>query len=108
MTTNYTCNESRYTLSIFDKNVHHHLLPFQIITSILKQKTNAEWDRIFGGEEPDGERLPGSRKRIRAKFPYGPVNNLSEVFQDSQVRHNQTEIVMEHENVGNIKQVLHN
>ena len=83
-------------------------LLFQIITSILKQKTNAEWDRIFGGEELGGEQLSGSRKKIRAKFPYGPVNNLSEVFQDSQVKYNQTEIDMEHENVGNIKQVLYN
>ena len=83
-------------------------LLFQIITSILKQKTNAEWDRIFGGEELGGEQLSGSRKKIRAKFPYGPVNNLSEVFQDSQVKYNQTEIDMEHENVGSIKQVLPN
>ena len=73
----------------------------------MKEKTNAEWDKIFGGEETKGEILPDSRKRMRAKFPYGPVNNLSEVFQDAQVTYNRTEIDMEHENVGKIKQVIH-
>ena len=87
-------------------DMKHYLLKFQIITSILKEKTNAEWDKIFGGEETKGEILPDSRKRMRAKFPYGPVNNLSEVFQDAQVTYNRTEIDMEHENVGKIKQVI--
>ena len=73
----------------------------------MKEKTNAEWDKIFGGEELNGEILPDSRKKTRAKFPYGPVNNLSEVFQDAQVKFNRTEINMEHENVGKIKQVIH-
>ena len=76
---------------------------FQVITRALKQKTNSEWDRIFGGEV---DTMSNKTKRKRAKFPYGPVNKISEVFQDSQVKYNQMEIDMEHENVGQIKQVL--
>ena len=76
---------------------------FQIITRSLKEKTNSEWDQIFGGE---AEPMSTKNKKKRAKFPYGPVNKISEVFQDSQVIYNQMQIDMEHENVGPIKQVL--
>ena len=41
----------------------------------------------------------------RAKFPYGPVNNLSKVLQDPQVKFNEMEMTMEHNYVGMIKQV---
>ena len=78
------------------------LIKFQILTQSLKQKTNSEWDQIFGGENEFGS---NNTKRKRAKFPYGPVNKLSEVFQDPQVQHNKMQIGMEHENVGKIKQV---
>ena len=78
---------------------------FQIITRALKEKTNSEWDKIFGGE---GESSTLNTKGKRAKFPYGPVNNLSQVFQDTQVKHNKMEIDMDHKNVGKIKQVPNN
>ena len=57
---------------------------------------------IFGGEAQSSS---PEKKTKRAKFPYGPVNNLQEVFRDPQVKFNQMEIDMEHENVGKIKQV---
>ena len=78
------------------------LFTFQIITKTLKQKTNFEWDRIFSGKE---ESEMTHRNGTQAKFPYGPVNNLAQVFGDPQVKYNKMEMVMEHENVGEIKQV---
>ena len=74
----------------------------QILTRILKQKSNSEWNRIFGGEADSNS---PKKKTKRAKFPYGPVNNLQEVFKDPQIKFNEMEIQMEHENVGTIKQV---
>ena len=97
--------ESEYSNKKDNLNRYKNRLTFQIITRALKEKTNSEWDKIFGGES---ESSTGNTKRKRAKFPYGPVNNLSEVFQDTQVKHNKMEIDMEHKNVGKIKQVLIN
>ena len=57
---------------------------------------------VFGGKN---ECRSDNAERKRAKFPYGPVNKLSEVFRDTQVQHNKMEIEMEHENAGRIKQV---
>ena len=40
-----------------------------VLTRRLSEKTNSEWNRVFEG----------------ARFPYGAVNSLKEVFQDPQV-----------------------
>ena len=40
-----------------------------ILTRKLGEKTNAEWNEVFEG----------------ARFPYGAVNSLKEVFKDPQV-----------------------
>ena len=59
----------------FSKNevrVQHRIELIEIIEHVMKQKTNKEWNMILNG----------------AKFPYGPVNELKEVFADSQVLHN--------------------
>ena len=60
-----------------------------IINDIMELKTNQEWNEIMEG----------------AKFPYGPVNKLAEVFQDAQVIHNGMVHEMVHDKVGPIKVV---
>ena len=70
--------------------VKHRTELVQIIESQLQMRTNSEWNEILEG----------------AKFPYGPVNPLRDVFQDPQVLHNQMVRKMEHEALGTtIKQV---
>ena len=61
-----------------------------IIEEALNGNTNEELDEIMDG----------------AKFPYGPVNKLSQVFQDPQVLHNGMVRKMVHESVGEIYQVI--
>ena len=78
----------------------------QAITTRLKQKSNAEWNLIFAGEKvASGNGHQSSTATARAKFAYGPVNNLSEVFRDPQVKCSQMERTMKHITVGSIKQV---
>ena len=70
--------------------VKHRTELVQIIESQLQMRTNSEWNEILEG----------------AKFPYGPVNPLKDVFEDPQVLHNQMVRKMEHEALGTtIKQV---
>eukprot|EP00095_Tigriopus_kingsejongensis_P004450 maker-scaffold168_size293125-snap-gene-0.21 protein:Tk04450 transcript:maker-scaffold168_size293125-snap-gene-0.21-mRNA-1 annotation:"caib baif -transferase family protein c7orf10 homolog" len=59
------------------------------ITRRMMDKSNTEWSETFQG----------------AGFPFGPVNNLSQVFQDPQVQHLGLEQTLEHAAVGPIKQV---
>ena len=61
----------------------------QMIEKVMVQKTNKEWNQVLNG----------------AKFPYGPVNEMKEVFADSQVLHNDMVQTMEHPTLGDIKQV---
>ena len=61
------------------------------ITAKMSEKTNREWNEIFSS--------------ARARFPFGPVNNLAAVFSDEQVLHNKMVVEMQHEKVGTIKQV---
>jgi len=89
----YRTNEDR---------VNHRVELIRILTNRLRQKSNAEWNELFGGKEKSG--VDKSIKQ-RAKFPYGPVNNLSQVFQDPQVKFSEMETTMEHNTVGKIKQV---
>ncbi len=56
---------------------------------IFHNRSNKDWDKCLEG----------------AKFPYGPVNNLKQVFADPQVRHNQMIRDMTHSGIGKIKQV---
>ena len=70
--------------------VKHRIELVQIIETQLQLRTNSEWNEILEG----------------AKFPYGPVNPLKDVFQDPQVLHNQMVRTMDHESLGTtIKQV---
>ena len=79
--TNYVTNELRVK--------HRHKL-IEIIETQMKLKTNSEWSQIMEG----------------AKFPYGPVNTLKDVFEDPQVVHNQMVREMHHDSLGKIiKQV---
>ncbi len=57
----------------------------------MMSKTNQEWNDIF--------------VESKARFPFGPVNNLEAVFRDPQVVHNGTVVTMHHKHVGEIKQV---
>ena len=61
----------------------------QIIEQKMTRKTNVQWNEILEG----------------AKFPYGPVNTLKQVFQDPQIQHNEMVRTMNHPTVGPIKQV---
>ena len=58
----------------------------------MSEKSNAEWNDIFTA--------------ARARFPYGPVNKLADVFTDQQVIHNKMVVEMDHQQVGKIKQVI--
>ena len=79
--TNYVTNELRVK--------HRHKL-IEIIETQMQMKTNSEWSQIMEG----------------AKFPYGPVNPLKDVFEDPQVVHNQMVREMHHDSLGKIiKQV---
>ena len=70
--------------------VKHRTELVQIIETQLQMRTNSEWNEILEG----------------AKFPYGPVNPLKDVFEDPQVLHNQMVRTMDHESLGTtIKQV---
>ena len=70
--------------------VKHRIELVQIIETQLQMRTNSEWNEILEG----------------AKFPYGPVNPLKDVFEDPQVLHNQMVRTMDHETLGTtIKQV---
>ena len=70
--------------------VKHRIELVQIIETQLQMRTNSEWNEILEG----------------AKFPYGPVNPLKDVFEDPQVLHNQMVRTMDHESLGTtIKQV---
>ena len=78
----------------------------QAITARLKQKSNAEWNLIFAGEKvASGNGHQSSTVTGGARFAYGQVNNLSEVFRDPQVKCSQMERNMEHVTIGSIKQV---
>jgi formyl-CoA transferase len=67
---------------------HREALVSQLAT-LFRARSNAEWCRRFAG----------------ASFPYGPVNDMEQVFADPQVRHNQLEQQMEHTSLGTIRQV---
>lgn len=60
-----------------------------LLTTKMGERTNEEWKSTFDG----------------AGFPYGPVNNLSQVFEDPQVKHLGLEQTVSHATVGEIKQV---
>lgn len=60
-----------------------------IINEIMQKKTNQEWNEALVG----------------AKFPYGPVNGVAQVFQDAQVKHNEMVVEMDHATVGPVKVV---
>ncbi len=57
----------------------------------MMSKTNQQWNKLF--------------VESKARFPFGPVNNLEAVFQDPQVEHNKTVVTMNHKNCGEIKLV---
>ena len=69
--------------------VKHRKELVDIIEHVMVQKTNKEWTEMLNG----------------AKFPYGPVNEMKEVFDDPQVLHNDMLQTMEHPILGQIKQV---
>jgi len=60
------------------------LLP--VLSEILAGRTSAQWSDTFQG----------------VSFPYGPVNNMAEVFADPQVQHNQLARYVEHPSVGRV------
>ena len=60
-----------------------------VLATVLAKKTNAEWCEIF--------------KNV--SFPYGPVNKMSEVFEDPQVLHNGLKQSIEHPTIGQISTV---
>nr|CAG4636162.1 EOG090X05UC [Eubosmina coregoni]SVE69788.1 EOG090X05UC [Eubosmina coregoni] len=69
--------------------VQHRQELLKEIADVMASKTNSEWNEIFSG----------------SSFSYGPINSLSQVFQDPQVLHNQMIQEVEHPAAGNIKLV---
>ena len=59
------------------------------LAEIMATKSNAEWINIFNG----------------ANFPYGPINSLSQVFTDPQVKHNRLVQEIDHPTAGTVKLV---
>ena len=59
------------------------------LAEIMATKSNAEWINIFNG----------------ANFPYGPINSLSQVFTDPQVKHNRLVQEIDHPSAGTVKLV---
>ena len=59
------------------------------LAEIMSTKSNAEWINIFNG----------------ANFPYGPINSLSQVFTDPQVKHNRLVQEIDHPTAGTVKLV---
>ena len=59
------------------------------LAEIMSTKSNAEWINIFNG----------------ANFPYGPINSLSQVFTDPQVKHNRLVQEIDHPSAGTVKLV---
>ena len=60
------------------------LLP--VLAEVMSAKTSAQWSDLFQG----------------VSFPYGPVNNMREVFEDPQVQHNQLAQYVEHPSLGRV------
>lgn len=73
-----------------EKRVENRQELVTIIEAQMRQKTNAEWNDLF---------------KSGAKFPYGPVNKLDQVFKDEQVIHNNMVREMKDEHFGSIQQV---
>lgn len=76
----FTTNEDR---------VAHRQELIELISAKMRQKTNCEWNTCLDG----------------AKFPYGSVNNLQQVFEDPQVKYGQMVVDIEHDKLGTLKQV---
>jgi crotonobetainyl-CoA:carnitine CoA-transferase CaiB-like acyl-CoA transferase len=82
-------NDSKFNHN--DVRVQHRDELVMIINRKMESRTNEEWNVVLEG----------------AKFPYGPVNNLKQVFSDPQVQHNQMVRSMMHDSLGQqIKQVF--
>ena len=60
------------------------LLP--VLAEVMSAKTSAQWSDLFQG----------------VSFPYGPVNDMSQVFDDPQVQHNQLAQYVEHPSLGRV------
>ena len=60
------------------------LLP--VLSEVMSQRTSAQWSETFQG----------------VSFPYGPVNNMAEVFSDPQVEHSQLAQYVERPSVGRV------
>ena len=69
--------------------VRHREEMIMEIAYAMASKTNIEWSEMFRG----------------SSFSYGPINSLSEVFQDPQVLHNKMVQQVEHPTAGNIQLV---
>lgn len=69
--------------------VKHRAELVKEIGRTMSSKSNVEWSATFAG----------------ANFPYGPINSLSEVFQDPQIAHNGMVQQVEHPECGTVKLV---
>ncbi|ELT92978.1 hypothetical protein CAPTEDRAFT_150820 [Capitella teleta] len=58
-----------------------------VLSEKFALKSNAEWLEAFEG----------------SRFPFGPINDIGQVFQDPQVQHNNMIQEIEHQTVGNIR-----
>ncbi len=66
--------------AINERRVQNQEQVVQIIEQKITRKTHGQWNEILK----------------RAKFPFGPVNLLKQVFQDPQIQHDEMVRIMNH------------
>jgi len=86
---NQTGLSSREEYKNNENRVKHRNNLIPKLSEVMSTKTNAEWCAVFEG----------------VSFPYGPVNNMSQVFEDPQVIHNGLKKSIEHSTIGTIETV---
>jgi succinate--hydroxymethylglutarate CoA-transferase len=71
------------------ERVHNRVELIEILQNIVNQHTTAHWEKELEAN----------------KIPYGPINNMKEVFEDPQVLHRKMVEEIEHPIVGKVRLV---
>ena len=69
-----------------EARVKNRSLLVPLLAEIFLKKSSEEWSEVFRG----------------VSFPYGPVNDMREVFADPQVQHSQLAQYVDHPTVGRV------
>ena len=88
-----------------ESRVKNRKLLLPLLSEIIKGKTNSEWCQIFE-VCVKAKKFNFVKQSIQGStFPYGPVNDMKQVFDDCQVRHNKLERRVEHPGLGSVSVV---